>query len=245
MGSTAEPSPSVGLIPLLAACFRNNASPSILSEASDFSSSYNSSSPLHDLALDFSSLGSISRPRKATQSLALISDFSSAFDVEDVFLASADLLGRGTCGSTYMVEMENGVKIVLKRLKSTIISEQAFKSQMKIVGNVRHDNVAALRAYYSSEHERLMLYDYYSDGRVHVFLHGQTVRSTTHVDWATRWRIAIGAARGIAAIHTHNGGKLKASNIFHNSQEYGCVSDLGLAIVVEKTLTPTAGYQGI
>ncbi|KAL0304119.1 UNVERIFIED_CONTAM: putative inactive receptor kinase [Sesamum radiatum] len=222
-------------------------SPSIRSEASDFSSSFNSSSPLHDLALDFSRLGSFPRSRKATGRLALVSDFSSGFEVEDVFLASAVLLGRGTFGSTYRVAMENGVKIVLKRLKSTNISEQEFKSQMKIVGNVIHENVAALRAYYSSEDNRLMLYDYYSDGSVHALLHGQTGQSKSHVDWETRQRIAIGAARGIAAIHAQNGGKLvhgniNASNIFLNSQKYGCISDLGLATMVETVFMPTAGY---
>ncbi|KAK4385122.1 putative inactive receptor kinase [Sesamum angolense] len=223
-------------------------SPSIRSEASDFSSSFNSSSPLHDLALDFSRLGIFPRSRKATPRLALVSDFSSGFDVEDVFLASAVLLGRGTFGSTYTVAMESGVKIVLKRLKSTNISEQEFKSQMEIVGNVRHENVAGLRAYYSSEDERLMLYDNYSDGSVHALLHGQTGQNKSHVDWETRQRIAIGAAsKGIAAIHAQNGGKLvhgniKASNIFLNSQKYGCVSDLGLATMVETVFMPTAGY---
>ncbi|XP_011076353.1 probable leucine-rich repeat receptor-like protein kinase At1g68400 [Sesamum indicum] len=222
-------------------------SPSIRSEASDFSSSFNSSSPLHYLALDFSRLASFPRSPKAKRRLALVSDFSSGFDVEDVFLASAVLLGRGTFGSTYTVAMENGVKIVLKRLKSTNISEQEFKSQMEVVGNVRHENVAALRAYYSSEEERLMMYDYYSDGSVYALLHGQTGKNKSHVDWETRQRIAIGAARGIAAIHAQNGGKLvhgniKASNIFLNSQKYGCVSDLGLATMVETVFMPTAGY---
>ncbi|KAL0292344.1 UNVERIFIED_CONTAM: putative inactive receptor kinase [Sesamum calycinum] len=193
-------------------------SPSIRSEASDFSSSFNSSSPLHDLALDFSRLGIFPRSRKATPRLALVSDFSSDFDVEDVFLASAVLLGRELLG-------------VLMRLQ----------------WKMGHENVAGLRAYYSSEDERLMLYDYYSDGSVHAFLHGQTGQNKSHVDWETRQRIAIGAARGIAAIHAQNGGKLvhgniKASNIFLNSQKYGCVSDLGLATMVETVFMPTAGY---
>ncbi|KAL0378771.1 UNVERIFIED_CONTAM: putative inactive receptor kinase [Sesamum radiatum] len=194
-------------------------SPSILSEASDLSSSFNLGSPLHDLALDISRLGS----------------FASCLAWEGNFWEY--LYG---CNG-------NGVKIVLKRLKSTNISEQEFKSQLEIVGNVRHENVAALRAYYSSEDERLMLYDYYSDGSVHALLHGQTGQNKSHVDWETRQRIAIGAARGIAAIHAQNGGKLvhgniKASNIFLNSQKYGCVSDFGLATMVQTVFMPTAGY---
>ncbi|PIN12882.1 Serine/threonine protein kinase [Handroanthus impetiginosus] len=141
--------------------------------------------------------------------------------------------------------MGNGVNIVVKRLKSVSISEMEFKRHMDIIGNVRHKNVAALRAYYSSGNERLMLYDYYSKGSVYALLHGRTGKSRAYVDWETRVKIAIGAARGIPEIHTRNAGKLvhgniKSSNILINQQRYGCVSDLGLANMIETTFMPTA-----
>nr|XP_027110142.1 probable inactive receptor kinase At4g23740 [Coffea arabica] len=71
------------------------------------------------------------------------------------------------------------------------------------------------------------------------------------LDWESRIRIAIGAARGITHIHSECGGKLvhgniKASNIFLNSQQYGCVSDLGLATLITPIAPPvmrTAGYR--
>ncbi|GAV91268.1 Pkinase domain-containing protein, partial [Cephalotus follicularis] len=71
------------------------------------------------------------------------------------------------------------------------------------------------------------------------------------LDWETRLRIAIGAARGIAHIHTQSGGKLvhgniKAANIFLNSQGYGCVSEMGLATLVSQIPQPAmrvAGYR--
>ena len=54
------------------------------------------------------------------------------------------------------------------------------------------------------------------------------------MDWETRLKIALGAARGVAHIHTENNGRfvhgnIKASNVFINKHEYGCISDLGLA----------------
>lgn len=57
------------------------------------------------------------------------------------------------------------------------------------------------------------------------------------MDWETRLRIALGAARGIAHIHTENNGKfvhgnVKASNVFINKHQYGCISDLGLAALM-------------
>ncbi|KAK4431647.1 putative inactive receptor kinase [Sesamum alatum] len=217
-------------------------SPSILSETSDLSST------LDDLAFDFSSPGSFSRPCAAPAKMVLISDFSPAFDVDDVCMASAELLGMGSFGSAFKAAMDNGVTIVVKRLnKSVSIPEPDFKHRMDIVGNVRHENVAALRAYYSSGDERLLLYDYYSKGSVHSLLHGQGGEERSQLDWEARLRTAVGAARGIAAIHAQDGGKLvhgniKASNIFLNSQQYGCVSDVGLANMIQITPTPTARY---
>lgn len=63
---------------------------------------------------------------------------------------------------------------------------------------------------------------------------GKRGEDRTPLNWETRVRIALGAARGIAHIHTENNGKfvhgnIKASNVFLNNQQYGCVSDLGLA----------------
>lgn len=71
------------------------------------------------------------------------------------------------------------------------------------------------------------------------------------LDWDRRLRIALGAARGIARIHSENGGKLvhgniKSSNIFLNARGYGCISDLGLTTVMSPLAPPisrAAGYR--
>lgn len=61
--------------------------------------------------------------------------------------------------------------------------------------------------------------------------------------------MAIGAARGIARIHTENNGKfvhgnVKSSNIFLNSQQYGCVSDPGLSAIMTSLPPPIARAAG-
>ncbi|PNX73398.1 putative inactive receptor kinase, partial [Trifolium pratense] len=71
------------------------------------------------------------------------------------------------------------------------------------------------------------------------------------LDWNTRIKIALGVARGLARIHSENGGKLvhgnvKSSNIFLNTKQYGCVSDLGLATIMSSVTQPisrAAGYR--
>ncbi|KAL3818418.1 hypothetical protein ACJIZ3_004323 [Penstemon smallii] len=218
-------------------------SPSIRSEASDFSSSSSLGSPIHDVAFDFSQ-----PEEEATRAkLVLVSDFSPPLDIGDYYMVSSELLGRGTFGSVYTAAMVNGVKIVVRKLKPLDISELEFERHMEIVRNVRHENVVALRAYYCSEDARLMLYDHYSEGSVHALLHGNGPAGENRraiVDWETRLRIAIGAAKGIAEIHAQSRGNLvhgniKSSNIFLNSEQYGCISDLGLTNMMATQFMPT------
>lgn len=78
---------------------------------------------------------------------------------------------------------------------------------------------------------------------VHVLYFAGRKENRAPLDWETRLKIATGAAKGLAHMHSQNGGKLvhgniKSSNIFLNQQNYGCVSDLGLATIVTTTAPP-------
>ncbi|KAI4337934.1 hypothetical protein L6164_016296 [Bauhinia variegata] len=176
---------------------------------------------------------------------------SLAFDLEDLLRASAEVLGKGTFGTTYKAALEDATTVVVKRLKEVTVGKREFEQLMEVVGRIRHENVAALRAYYYSKEEKLMVYDYFEQGSVSAILHGKRAEGRTHLDWDTRLRIAIGAARGIAHIHTQHGGKLvhgnvKASNIFLNPNGFGCVSDIGLATLMSPIPSPalrSSGYR--
>lgn len=82
-------------------------------------------------------------------------------------------------------------------------------------------------------------------------LEGNRGENRIPLDWETRMKIAIGAAKGITRIHQENNGKfvhgnIKSSNIFLNSKNNGCVSDLGLTAVMSPLAPPIsrqAGYR--
>ncbi|KAK4489634.1 hypothetical protein RD792_005446 [Penstemon davidsonii] len=180
--------------------------------------------------------------------LVFVSDSSPVFVFEDLLGASAKLLGHGTFGSTYSAAMDNGITVVVKELNLLSMSEVEFKRHMELVQDIRHKNVVELRAYFYSKDEKLMLYDHYSNGSVSALLHGRTGENRENLDWETRKRIAVGAASGIAYIHTQRGAKLvhgniKASNVFLDSQQYGCVSDFGLTNMIPITFLNTARYH--
>ncbi|CAA3029468.1 Serine threonine kinase [Olea europaea subsp. europaea] len=173
------------------------------------------------------------------------------FGLEDLLRASAEFLGKGTFGTSYKATLDNGITIVLKTLKDVIVTSKEFQQQMEVIGRMKNESAATLMAYYYSRDYKLVVYDYYGAGSVSSMLHGQFGKSKISLDWETRLRIAVGAARGIAHIHTQLGqnivhGNVKASNIFLTAQGYGCVSDVGLATLVSTTSvlhSRSSGYR--
>ncbi|KAI3425432.1 Protein kinase domain-containing protein [Psidium guajava] len=172
-----------------------------------------------------------------------------AFDLEDLLRASAEVLGKGTFGASYKAALEDATTMVVKRLKEVIAGRKEFEQQMEMVGRIRHENVAQLRAYYCSKDEKLLVYDFYGRGSVSSLLHGDGRERRGPLDWETRLKIAIGTARGIAHVHTQNGGKLahgniKSSNIFLNPEGFGCVSDVALAPMMNQIPLPLMRISG-
>ncbi|CAI9291134.1 unnamed protein product [Lactuca saligna] len=191
----------------------------------------------------------ISRTQDANNRLVFFEGCNYAFDLEDLLRASAEVLGKGTFGMSYKAILEDGTSVVVKRLKELSVGKREFEQQMGIVGSIKHENVVELRAYYYSKDEKLTVCEYYGEGSIAAMLHGKRGEDRVPLTWETRLRAAIGAARGIARIHTDSGGKLvhgniKSSNVFLNSQNYGCVSDIGLSTIMSQIAAPIARAAG-
>lgn len=114
----------------------------------------------------------ISESQDKTNRLFFFEGCSLAFDLEDLLRASAEVLGKGTFGTTYKAALEDATTLVVKRLKEVTVPKRDFEQQMEIVGNIKHENVAPLRAYYYSKDEKLIVFDYYEQGSVSALLHG-------------------------------------------------------------------------
>lgn len=193
----------------------------------------------------------VSRMEDVNNRLSFFEGCNYSFDLEDLLRASAEVLGKGTFGTTYKAVLEDATSVAVKRLKDVAAGKRDFEQQMEIIGGIKHENVVELKAYYYSKDEKLMVYDYFSNGSVASLLHGNRGENRVPLDWETRMSIAIGAAKGIARIHRENNGKLvhgniKSSNIFLNSERNGCVSDLGLTAVMSPLAPPIsrqAGYR--
>nr|KYP55673.1 putative inactive receptor kinase At2g26730 family [Cajanus cajan] len=155
-----------------------------------------------------------------------------SFDLEDLLRASAEVLGKGSVGTSYKAVLEEGTTVVVKRLKDVVVTKKEFEMQMEALGKIKHENVVPLRAFYFSKDEKLLVYDYMSAGSLSALLHGSRGSGRTPLDWESRMRIAVGAARGLACLHVSGKvvhGNIKSSNILLRGpeQEAG-VSDFGL-----------------
>ncbi|CAI9771961.1 unnamed protein product [Fraxinus pennsylvanica] len=179
--------------------------------------------------------------------------FRPAFDLEDLLEASWEFIGDEglSFSTTFAATLSNGTTIALKKLKIGRVANEVFDERMAIVRSIDNENVASLWGYFFVEDGVWWLHDYFSQGSVSAMLHGKRGGNRVHLDWETRIRIAVGAARGLAYIHTQCGGKLvhgniKASNIFLNSQQYGCVADYDLESLINpgaKPLNRNSGYR--
>ncbi|CAA7053800.1 unnamed protein product [Microthlaspi erraticum] len=171
-----------------------------------------------------------------------------SFDLDDLLSSSAEVIGKGAFGTTYKVTMEDMSTVVVKRLKEVVVGRREFEQQMELIGMIRHGNVAELKAYYYSKDDKLAVYSYYTHGSLFEMLHGNRgMYCRVPLDWDARLRIATGAARGLAKIHEGNNGRfvhgnIKSSNIFLDSQSYGCIGDLGLTTIM-RSLPQAFGYH--
>ncbi|XP_023756052.1 probable leucine-rich repeat receptor-like protein kinase At1g68400 [Lactuca sativa] len=172
------------------------------------------------------------------------------FELEDLLRASAEMLGKGGFGTAYKAVLDDGNVVAVKRLKEAAIGgKRDFEQQMEVLGRLRHPNVVSLKAYYFARDEKLLVYDYMSNGNLFWLLHGNRGPGRTPLDWTTRLKVAAGAAKGLVFIHnscrslklTH--GNIKSTNILLDKSGNACVSDFGLAAFAPPTTAPKSGYR--
>ncbi|KAH7654099.1 Non-specific serine/threonine protein kinase protein [Dioscorea alata] len=184
--------------------------------------------------------------------LTFFEGFLDNFDLEDLLRASAEVLGKGSCGTSYKAVLEDGTMVVVKRLKEVISGKREFEQQMEIIGRLgKHPNVAALRAYYYSKDEKLVVSDFVPNGSFSALLHGNRGSGRTPLDWDTRVKISLEAAHGIKHIHSESNGKfvhgnIKSSNVLVGRNYEACVSDFGLSSLMNFPVTRSrimVGYR--
>ncbi|XP_022132721.1 protein BRASSINOSTEROID INSENSITIVE 1 [Momordica charantia] len=165
------------------------------------------------------------------------------------------LIGSGGFGDVYKAQLKDGSIVAIKKLiHISGQGDREFTAEMETIGKIKHRNLVPLLGYCKVGEERLLVYEYMKYGSLEDVLHDQK-KSGIKLNWATRRKIAIGAARGLAFLH-HNciphiiHRDMKSSNVLLDENLEARVSDFGMARLMSamdthlsvSTLAGTPGY---
>eukprot|EP00268_Persea_americana_P057175 TRINITY_DN6831_c0_g2_i4.p1 TRINITY_DN6831_c0_g2~~TRINITY_DN6831_c0_g2_i4.p1 ORF type:complete len:714 (+),score=172.91 TRINITY_DN6831_c0_g2_i4:702-2843(+) len=151
-----------------------------------------------------------------------------------------NLLGEGGFGPVYKGCLPDGREVAVKQLKvGGGQGEREFRAEVEIISRVHHRHLVSLVGYCISDHHRLLVYEYVPNNTLYYHLHGQ---GRPVMDWATRVKVADGAARGIAYLHEDCHPRIihrdiKSSNILLDNNFESQVSDFGLAKLALDSIT--------
>lgn len=121
---------------------------------------------------------------------------TNSFDSENIAISTIT-------GVSYNAVLPDGSALAVKRLRICKLNEKQFRSEMNRLGQLRHPNLVPLLGFCVVEEERLLVYKHMPNGTLYSQLHrvGFGVDHVGLLDWPTRLKIGVGAARGFAWLH--------------------------------------------
>ncbi|OMO87660.1 hypothetical protein CCACVL1_08839 [Corchorus capsularis] len=165
-----------------------------------------------------------------------------------------NFLSEGGFGVVYRGILRDGQVVAVKLLK--FVGCQAdidFCREVQVLSCAQHRNVVLLIGFCIDGNKRVLVYEYICNGSLDFHLHGSDRSS---LDWQSRLRIAIGAARGLRYLHedcrvgciVHRDMRPKNILLTHDFEPQ--VTDFGLArwhsdqwiVGSEEQATGTSGY---
>ncbi|KAF7837130.1 G-type lectin S-receptor-like serine/threonine-protein kinase RLK1 [Senna tora] len=162
-------------------------------------------------------------------------------------------LGRGAFGVVYKGTINMGlshIHIAVKRLNNFVLKEieKEFKNEVNVIGQTHHKNLVRLLGFCEEGSERLLVYEYMSNGTLASLLFNDSKPS-----WNLRQRIAFGIARGLVYLHEDCSTQIihcdiKPQNILLDDYFNARISDFGLAKLLNinqsRTNTGIRGTKG-
>ncbi|CAA7051977.1 unnamed protein product [Microthlaspi erraticum] len=123
--------------------------------------------------------------------------------------SSENVIVSTRTGTTYKALLPDGSALAVKHLSTCKLGEREFRYEMNQLWELRHPNLAPLLGFCGVEEEKFLVYKYMSNGTLHRLLESNAVE----LDWSTRFRIGLGAARGLAWLHHGNRPPILHQNI--------------------------------
>ncbi|KAJ4965683.1 hypothetical protein NE237_017532 [Protea cynaroides] len=146
----------------------------------------------------------------------------------------ANLIGEGGFGRVYKGRLDTDQVVAVKQLdQNGLQGNKEFIVEVLMLSLLHHSNLVNLIGYCTDGDQRLLVYEYMPMGCLedHLFDLGPGKKP---LEWNTRVKIAVGAARGLEYLHCKANPPviyrdLKAANILLDNDFNPKLSDFGLA----------------
>ncbi|XP_010558586.1 PREDICTED: receptor-like kinase LIP1 isoform X2 [Tarenaya hassleriana] len=145
------------------------------------------------------------------------------------------LLGEGGFGRVYKGTLQStGQVVAVKQLDrhGFLDGNKEFQAEVSTISLLEHPNLVKLVGYCADGDQRLLVYEFVSEGSLHDHLHDPKANQKA-MDWIVRMKIAFGAAQGLDYLHDKVNPPvvyqdLKASNILLDEEFNPKLCDIGL-----------------
>ncbi|KAL9992302.1 putative transferase, protein kinase RLK-Pelle-LRR-I-2 family [Helianthus debilis subsp. tardiflorus] len=153
-------------------------------------------------------------------------------DIQNATNNFTTILGQGSFGPVYKAKMPAGEVIAVKALAAeSKQGEKEFQTEVSLLGRLHHRNLVNLVGYCVDKGQRMLIYEYMSNGSLASFLHSE---EKVALNWQERLQIALDISHGIEYLHDgavppviHR--DLKSANILLDHLMRAKVADFGLS----------------
>ncbi|XP_047956485.1 rust resistance kinase Lr10-like isoform X2 [Salvia hispanica] len=170
-------------------------------------------------------------------------------DIKRMTRGFQEKLGEGGYGCVYKGKFRSGHDVAIKMLGNAGGSGSDFMNEIATIGRIHHVNVVKLVGYVVEDSKRGLIFDFMPNGSLDKYLLNQERMSS--LNWATKFDIAVGIARGLEYLHRGCGIQIlhfdiKPHNILLDHNFIPKISDFGLAKLcsVEKETVTLIAARG-
>ncbi|KAG6572391.1 putative serine/threonine-protein kinase PBL23, partial [Cucurbita argyrosperma subsp. argyrosperma] len=151
--------------------------------------------------------------------------------------SKSNVVGHGSFGCVYRGVLNDGRKVAIKLMdQAGKQGEEEFKVEVDLLSRLHSPYLLALLGYCSDNNHKVLVYEFMVNGGLqeHLYPVRRSNSVSVKLDWETRLRVSLEAAKGLEYLHEHVSHPVihrdfKSSNVLLDKDLHAKVSDFGLA----------------
>uniref|UniRef100_A0A0D9WEG0 non-specific serine/threonine protein kinase n=1 Tax=Leersia perrieri TaxID=77586 RepID=A0A0D9WEG0_9ORYZ len=165
---------------------------------------------------------------------------SKAGIIAGILIGSLVLGLAAIFGIIFVGKLPDGRVIAVKQLsQSSHQGKSQFVTEVTTISSVQHRNLVKLHGFCIDSNTPLLVYEYLENGSLDQALFRD---NSLNLDWAMRFEIILGIARGLTYLHEESNVRIvhrdiKASNVLLDTDLTPKISDFGLAKLYDEKQT--------